>query len=468
MSGRENQYAVFASDRWNASPKLTMTLGLRYEYYPIMSRANRGLERLDYDTWEVLLGGIGSVPADVALKPSKTLFAPRVGAAYRLNDLTVFRAGYGITYNPLPWSRPLRGFYPLTIGFSENASGVFGSNFASFPLASGIPEIALPDVSSGRIPLPRNVQTRTPVPDDVERGRTQQYNVTLERLLPGDISVSLGYVGSRTDGGYADQNLNYAEAGGGDAGRRFFTQAGTANVLDWAARTKSRYNSMQMAINRPFKGGLLLKGAYTLSKAMNETDEDGWATLLWSQPSQLSRNYALAGYDRTHNFQMGFLYELPFAKQSRNPIAVVARDWQVNGIFSIYSGTPFRIGWQQHGAQSAGRSTDDRSDCSLAACRGCRSGRGLLRSRVIRGAGQQVGEHRTQPVPRTKPVEPGSRAVPWVPMGRYRLEFRASATNVLNHSRWGNPVTGFTDLNFMRIRSEGDPRNVQLGVRFEF
>jgi hypothetical protein len=468
MSGRENQYAVFASDRWNASPKLTMTLGLRYEYYPIMSRENRGLERLDYDTWEVLLGGIGNVPADVGLKPSKTLFAPRVGAAYRLNDLTVFRAGYGITYNPLPWSRPLRGFYPLTIGFSDSASGAFGSNFASFPLASGIPEIPLPDVSSGRIPLPRNVQTRTPVPDDVERGRTQQYNVTLERLMPGDISVSLGYVGSRTDGGYADQNLNYAEAGGGDAGRRFFTQAGTANVLDWAARTKSRYNSMQMAINRPFKGGLLLKGAYTLSKAMNETDEDGWATLLWSQPSQLSRNFALAGYDRTHNFQMGFLYELPFAKQSRNPAAVVVRDWQVNGIFSIYSGTPYLIAGNTTALnQRAGQQTID----LIAPLR-------------------RVGD----PGPDEVYYDPASFAEPgnkwgntgrnqfrgpsqWnldlglfrgFPMGRYRLEFRASATNVLNHTRWGNPVTGFSDLNFMKIRSEGDPRNVQLGVRFQF
>ena len=53
---------------------------------------------------------------------SKTLFAPRLGAAYRINEKTVFRAGYGITYNPLPWSRPLRGFYPLTIGFSQNAT----------------------------------------------------------------------------------------------------------------------------------------------------------------------------------------------------------------------------------------------------------------------------------------------------------------------------------------------------------
>jgi TonB-dependent receptor-like protein len=216
MTGRENQYATFISDRWSVSSKMTVNAGLRYEYYPLMTRADRGLERLDYPTWTVLIGGKGNVPQDVGIKVSKTLFAPRLGLAYRINDKTVFRTGYGMTYDPIPWSRPLRSFYPSTI-------------------------------------------TRTPNPSDVERGRSQQWNVTFERQLPMDVSVSLAYVGMRTDGGYADQNLNYAEAGGGDAGRQFFAQAGPAQILDWAARTRRRYNALQTAINRPFKNGLLLK-----------------------------------------------------------------------------------------------------------------------------------------------------------------------------------------------------------------
>ena len=67
-----------------------------------------------------------------------------------------------------------------------------------------------------------------------------------------------------------------------------------------------------MAVNRPFKDGLLLKGAYTFSKALNETDDDGWVGLTWNQPSQIHRNYARAGFDRPHMLQMGFVYELPF------------------------------------------------------------------------------------------------------------------------------------------------------------
>ncbi|MEO8076661.1 MAG: hypothetical protein ABI818_10055, partial [Acidobacteriota bacterium] len=54
------------------------------------------------------------------------------------------------------------------------------------------------------------------------------------------------------------------------------------------------------------------------------------------------------------------------------------------------------------------------------------------------------------------------------PIGHYRVEFRATASNVLNHSRWGNPITGFTNPDFMKIRSVQDPRKIQLGMRFQF
>ena len=73
---------------------------------------------------------------------SKTLFAPRLGGVYRINEETVFRSGYGITYNPLPFSRPLRGFYPLTI------SGDFNTVNPYLPittLSQGIDDIVGPD-----------------------------------------------------------------------------------------------------------------------------------------------------------------------------------------------------------------------------------------------------------------------------------------------------------------------------------
>lgn len=200
---------------------------------------------------------------------------------------------------------------------------------------------------------------------------------------------------------------------------------------------------------------------------MNETDEDGWATLTWSQPSQMQRNFARAGYDRTHNFQMGFLYEIPSAK-SLNPIAILARDWQINGIYSYYSGTPFTIGGNNTALNQ----------------------RGGLQTIDLVAPLRRVGE----PGPDEVYYDPASFAEPgakwgntgrnqfrgpsqWnldmgifriIPISRYRFELRMSAQNILNHTRWGNPITGFTNPNFMKIRSPGDPRTIQLGLRFQF
>ena len=312
MTGREWQSAIYVRDRWNVSPKLTVSAGLRVEYYPLMRRASRGIERLDYNTYTVLLGGLGNVPDDAGINLKKWYLAPRLGAAYRLNEETVFRAGYGRTINPLPWSRPMRGSFPFDINFNRTAEqfGWVGT------LASGIPAIPIPDISSGRVTLPAGVFMRSPNPDNVNRGVIQQWNVAVERKLPMDISLEVAYVGTRTDGGYADLNINYGEPGGGNASRKYFAVAGTTAINDWAARTRSRYHALQMALNRPFKNGLMLKGAYTLSRARNMADEDGWTGLTWNHPLKYDDNFALAGFDRTHIFQLGWIYELPFFKEN--------------------------------------------------------------------------------------------------------------------------------------------------------
>ena len=81
-------------------------------------------------------------------------------------------------------------------------------------------------------------------------------------------------------------------------------------------RTKARYHSLQMALNRPFRNGLLLKGAYTFSQGDERGRRRRLGGLTWTQPSQFDRNYALAGFDRPHMLQMGFVYELPFMRDS--------------------------------------------------------------------------------------------------------------------------------------------------------
>ncbi|MBA2355606.1 MAG: TonB-dependent receptor [Acidobacteria bacterium] len=465
LTGRENQFGLYVADRWQVNEKLTLNLGLRYENYPLMSRADRGLEVLELDTFNVRLGGLGGNPDDLGIKTSNTLFAPRLGAAYRLNDATVLRAGYGRTFNPLPWSRPLRGRYPATIAYTEAGPNGF---IPYGNLAQGIPGAPNPDVQSGNILLPRGVVMNWPDPDNVKRGSIHSWNVFAERRLPLDLALSAGYVGTATRDSYGIRNLNYAEFGG-NVNRQLFARAGNADINEFSSFAYANYHSLQMALNRPFKNGLLLKGAYTLSKALNITDEEAGA-VAWNQPSQYERNYARTGYDRPHMLQLGFVYELPFLREATGILPQLVKNWQINGIGSWLSGTPFSVGGDNGLLQQAG---------------------GFQSANVtgeLKGGFGEAGPDEPWYDP-SQFSQPGNAwgnsgrnafrgPSNWnldfslfraFPIGSRRLELRAESQNVFNHAQWANPVTGLTDLNFMRIRTLArPPRTVQLGLRFQF
>ena len=466
MTGRENQYGLYLSDRWQVNDKLTLNLGLRYEYFPLMSRADRGLEQLDYQTFMIQLGGLGGNPKDLGIEVDKLLFAPRLGLAYRINEDTVFRTGFGRTFNPMPWSRPMRGFYPATIAYSDagpNGFTPYGN------IANGIPGAPNPDIASGDIILPRGVDMRSPDPNDVKRGHTDSWNLFIERRIPYDISISAGYVGTATNHGYADWNINYAETGG-NANRQLAAKAGNAAILDWAARTRARYHSLQIAVNRPFKGGLLLKGAYTFSKALNETDDDGWVGLTWNQPSQMHRNYARAGFDRPHMLQMGFVYELPFARDGSGPLAMVVKNWQINGIASVLSGTPFTIGGDNGLLQQvAGQQTINVQGEPKGGFGEAGPDEPWYDPNIFSQPGNAWGNSGRNSFRGPTNWNLDASLFRVIPIGTRRLELRIESQNALNHAQWANPDTGFTSANFMRIRTLArPPRTVQLGVRFAF
>jgi hypothetical protein len=490
MTGRENQFALYIRDRWNATEKLTLSLGLRMEYYPLMKRADSGIERLDLDTWTLLMGGRGDVPEDVGIDMQSLYFAPRVGAMYRLTEKSVIRAGYGRTINPLPWSRPMRGAYPYDVYLSA-AGETYGW---ATTLAQGIPGFTLPDLSTGRVQLPVGVFTRTPEQNNVDRATIQQWNVAFEQRLPWDLSAEIAYVGTATDGGYADLNINYGEPGGGNAARKYFELAGSNTVNSWGSRTKARYKGLQLALNRPFRNGLMLKGAYTLSEAKNMADEDGWTGLTWNHPMKYDDNFALAGYDRTHVAQLGFLYELPFLKDSQSVIGKILGGWQVNGIGSWYSGTPYSIGGTNNALN----------------CQGCGSvfiNFAGDKPEPIGGVGSSTEAYYdkslfSQPTGLdvngfgTSDRNQFRRPSVWnvdmslfksFQVGRVRPEIRIEVANVFNHPNWSNPVTDFTANNFLQFtpQNSGDnysgvagtntaatnhpgPRLVQIGLRLQF
>ncbi|MDX1984622.1 MAG: carboxypeptidase regulatory-like domain-containing protein [Bryobacteraceae bacterium] len=476
MTPREFQFGWYGQDRWQVSRKLTLTLGLRYEYYPLMTRAaGKGIERLDPETNQVFLGGRGNVPRNVGVTVSKTLFAPSIGFAYRATDKTVVRGGYGLHYDPLPFSRPLRGFYPLTVNFAFNQPG--NAFTTARKLADGIPPVTGPDLSSGVVNLPAVADMRSPYAGEINRGYIQSWNFTLERRLPMDLITSVAYVGTQSVHLLADRDINSGFPGSGSAGRPYAARFNRlTSTLMWDGYLSANYHSLQTSVRKQFSKGVMLQGSYTWSKAINLTDDDGWAGVNWNWGPVFNRNRAAAGYDRTHMFNLGWVYELPFGKGKQfanagGALNHIVGGWSVNGVIQAYTGTPFTV-------TAPGGSVNAPSNLQTA---------------------DQVG-----PVDLLRQVGPGTN---WFSPGSFRavteqrfgttgrnilrnpsvwntdvmlnkniavtekvtLDFRSEFYNLPNTSHFGGVASSdVTNPNFMRILSAFGERRIRFGLRLGF
>jgi hypothetical protein len=486
-TGREWQFGWYVRDRWQATRKLTLTLGLRYELYPLMNRRGAGLEFYNPQTNQVLLGGRGGNPYHLDASISHRWFAPRFGLAYRLSDATVIRGGYGIAYDPMPLRRPFLGWYPIII----NNTFVAPNTFTAYrPIEQGIPVFGLPDVSSGSVTLPAPTLQRSLWNGPLHRGYIQSFNFIVERRLPSNFVVTAGYVGTQSVHLMVDQNINAAAPGTGIAGQPLYAAFGrtaATNMLDgWLS---SHYNSLQITVNRSLTRGLLVKGAYTFSKAIDMSDDDGWASLpLFNWSPQIYRNRALAGFDRPHMFQFSAVYQLPFGKgmhyASTGLLSRLAGGWQFNGIFSAYSGTPFNVTASSASLNAPGNSQtadqvlpevrelggigpntpyyDPLAFRAVTTLRFGSTGRNILR-----------GPHTTNlnvSLFRRFRLTEG-----------FNLEFRAESYNFTNTPHFTNPAANVSNMrlnsdgsiaslgNFMSITStQGDPRQFRLGLRLSF
>jgi hypothetical protein len=489
MTTREWQHAVYFRDRWTPTAKLTLDLGVRWEYYPLMTRAEgRGLERLDLNSLEVIIGGRGGNAKNVDLEAGKDNFAPRLGAIYRLNQDTVLRAGYGVTFNNMAWGRPVRGDlqYPITLA-TNFTQGLTFMWYGTLP--QGIPIINGPDQSSGRVPLPNAVGMTTPELGNVDRGKIHTWNIAFERRLPLDFSVDVAYVGAKGVGGYGWWDANLPTTyGGGAASRPYFISHGRQNAVDvWGAILDTDYDSLQIAINRPFRNRFMLKGAYTYSRTMNEgTNDDGRTGPMYQHPLERHRNWSLASFDRPHNFQMGFVYQLPWQHEGNgydNAVKAVLGDWQLNGVYGAFSGTPFHVTASGTSLNTPGiPQTANFSGGDLKVLDNIGSaGKWFDTTQFSQPTGVTIGN-----VKRNQFRGPGGWTLDLslfrsIPVGGHRrVEVRVEAGNILNHPVFANPNGDFTSGTFGQIlgipggggtinaNASYVERQIRLGVRFQF
>ena len=368
---RWSQWAWYARDQWQVTPRITLSYGLRWEYYPMAYSDHGGARVLDPSTMNVLIGGDNSgIPVDDGVSVGHGLFLPRLGFAYRPTDKTVIRAGYGMSADPNNW-RFLRNSFPAvtisdftgvnSLAFAP-AGSLTGLNavgpYSTVPI--GITPIALNGgTQPGAIPLPDGVGTTT-VPLDFRRGYINSFNFTIEQEFAGFVG-DVGYVGTRGIRPLTNMNINPAPAGGGQDGRILNSEFGHISTNQCGANPckgwgdinqlvpygNNYYDALQAKLTRRLGGGSQIGFIYTYSHAIDNEDNEEINFLLWPYPAFLNKNRATAGFDRTHNFQAYGVYELPFGRGKRwatgGIVSKLAGGWQLNWVLSAMSGTPFTV-----------------------------------------------------------------------------------------------------------------------------
>jgi Carboxypeptidase regulatory-like domain/TonB dependent receptor-like, beta-barrel len=360
---RNWQYSLYVRDQWQASSRLTISYGTRWEYFPVPTRATRGLERFNVNTNQMMIGGVGAVPKDLGVTVSKTLFAPRVGVTFRPAEGAVLRAGFGITNDPYSLARPLRTNHPAVLNLLLDApnSRAFVSR-----TSDGIPLIPAVDVGNGIIPVPSPITVFT-LPDKFDRGQIRSWNVAFQKELKWGFGAEAAYVGTRQIDQLGFKELNWSPIGGDQLGRQLNQKYGrTGQTRLIAPIGDSQYDALQARLDRRFAHGFQMGVSYTLSKSTGiagNANSDG--ALRINIPEYYDLNKSLSDFDRTHNLNITSIVELPFGRNRRwlnsgGVLSAIVGGWQMNNIISFYSGTPFSV--TASGTSLAAPENDQRAD----------------------------------------------------------------------------------------------------------
>jgi outer membrane receptor protein involved in Fe transport len=343
---RSWQYGAYVQDQWQATPKLTVNYGLRWEYFPFPTRANRGVELYDFGNNEMDICGYDLLPKNCGISMSKKLFTPRAGIAYRVSDRLVIRAGYGMANDPYNLLRPFRVNYPemITLIFNGPNGYVPASSFQS-----GIPPVVEPSWGNGIIPIPGAIAVNTIIPDQFKRGYVQSWNFTTQTKLGHGWTAQAGYVGTRAVDQLANVDRNAGTVGGGIASEPLNILYGrTAYTNQITGLGTYKYDALQSRLQRNFASGYQVGVNYTFSKAMGVAGNDnGDGAPLIQAPGYNFLNYARTDLDHTHNMEIESVAELPFGRTKMFAKTGIASKllggWRVNGLLSLYSGAPFNV-----------------------------------------------------------------------------------------------------------------------------
>ncbi|HEU5239258.1 MAG TPA: carboxypeptidase regulatory-like domain-containing protein, partial [Pyrinomonadaceae bacterium] len=373
-------YIGYAQDEWKIKSNLTLSYGLRYEYYTPLKEVNN--RQIYFD----IIHGVLRNPSEDPYQTSGTNFGPRVAATWSPNPdgkgwfgggKTVIRGGFGIYYGP---------------GQTEDQIQPIESNRISSTLTGGSYPQSPATIAALFIanPANRQYQPRAYAPDYTIPEKVYQYSVSLQQELPYKLVLTAGYVGSQGRNLFLRSIANRIlpgqttipfvtgaplpsgvgvvnETQGGQVvrvttirefdilGNASLTSAGVsrpfAEVDDKTSGGHDNYRALQMTLGRRFSTGLTLNSQYTFSRSFGNTSGSNEARTAANNARAISEFDYDEGYnnfDVRHTFNLSALYDLPFGKGKKHDFGGVGNailgDWEVGTIINARSGIPLEIG----------------------------------------------------------------------------------------------------------------------------
>jgi hypothetical protein len=363
---RQWWFFAFVSDKWQVTPKLTLDLGVRWEFYPPATpKIASGFTNYDPVANNLVIAGVGNNPSNLGMQTRYRYWAPRTGFAYRASDDTVIRGGFGVSYMPYADNNYAYN-YPVRSNNAYNPTG--SSAFGPAVLADGVTvatfqagfpaPVAVPIPSNGIIPVNTATlvaQNMFYVPLDYKNPYVASWNLAVQQALPYDMALQIAYVANHGTGIPSNIDINNPADvyNGGNASKPEYNCVGCPSTVHRTAATNkifqgfsSNYQSLQLQLSKRFSRGLSFTSAFTWGKGLGYvTGDDG--NVIFLTTANLRRNYAPNDFDRRVNFEQSFTYELPVGRGhqylSSGVGAFVLGGWKLSGVISAVSGLPFSV-----------------------------------------------------------------------------------------------------------------------------
>ena len=526
----------YVQDDWRFTKNITFNLGLAWNLTTPISEVDNRQADFNPATGLFLVPGVNGVGKWAGIQFDKDALEPRIGVAWkpRGSDKTAVRAGYAI-FHDSSWNQGAQGLWQNPPFYDESDAFAFGGacTFAAaacftplkpnataisiFPTAfsggaGGFPIITGPPTQPDFTDFTGTIQAQN---TNFKLGMVQQFNVNVEHELPGQIVLTVGYVGSRTSHILVDgNNINITSPSAcGTAGytlgcepngTKFISPFLTAFPFSTISAIqdvgRAHYNGLQIkAETKSARHGLYALIGYTYSRTYDTGFADGLGTnygaTYFPLPNWKQLDWALSGINLNNNFTASVVYDLPFGTGKRfgsewsRPVNSLLGDWQVTVIEKITSGFPvFVVDSNTLGTGVGGNGFLNGNANSL------------IRPNLVAGCNPNAGPHTLNEwfntacfaEPPAGEIGNASRApvtgpdfvntdfsvikqfkLPWENMG---LNFRAEFFNLFNHAQFATP-NSTTSLATPDIASAGfgsinatvnNPRLVQFGLKLTF